>query len=349
MQQERGELVASSQDEKKEPSTLSSFFSTARKMLAVAALAFVLAFPMDSLAARGGARMGGSQFRAPPQQQRSAPSPRSYGSPSYYGPSVPSYGYGGYGYGYGPSIFLNPFVAPIGPVGFGLGGFGGLLAFATVMSLVTSAVRSRSATAAEGEGGITSADPTTTVALIKVGLLSSARSLQVDLDTLARTADTTTPSGLTFLLQETATALLRHPDYWAYSSSTARTKSLSKAESEFNRIALQERLKLKEETLTNTGGRRYEAPRASAKDTDLEKAPSEYIVVSLVVAGSGDLVKQLPRRIDSVSDVDRALRAVASVSADSLQAVEIVWAPQSLRDTLSEQEMLSDHPELKRL
>lgn len=324
----------------RKPSAIDTFWSTARKVLAIVAVTVALALPMDAFAAGGGARMGGSSFRAP--AQRSAPTQRSYSPPSYYSPGVPSYG--GFGYGYGPSIFLNPFVAPVG-VGFGLSGFGGFLAFMAATSVVASLVRARSGSTTDD----VSDDPTTTVAVVKVGLLSSARSLQQDLDTLARSADTASTSGLAYLLQETVTSLLRHPDYWAYSSSEVNARPLSRAEGEFNRLALQERLKLKEETLTNTSGRRFESARASARDTDLSKAPSEYIVTSLVVAASGNLVRQMPKNIDSASDLDRALRTFATISADSLQAVEVVWAPQSLRDTLSKQEMLSDHPELKKL
>lgn len=266
-------------------------------------------------------------------------------------PSAPSRGYGGGSYGYGggfgmPGLFLNPFIMPIGGLGFGgFGGFGSLLLFGTAAAFLSQSVGRRSE-----EAELQNAtDPKTSVAVLKVGLLATARGLQVDLDTLARAADTATVSGLRYVLDETITALLRNPDYWIYGSMNVKQARLSQAEGEFNRLALEERLKLDEETLSNTRGRKAEAPRASSSRTDMSKAPSEYIVVSLVVAAAGNLVTKLPKSIDSATDVNRALRAMAGVSADSLQGVEVVWAPQSLRDTLTEQELLADHPELRRL
>lgn len=316
--------------------------SIAHKVAAVAAAVTLLVAPLDpTWAASGGGRIGGSQFRAP--AMRSAPAPSRSFNGGMYAPAPPSMGYG-YGYGYGaPSIFVNPFIAPVG-VGVGFGGLGTFLTLAFVASLLSSALRSRANAAAD-----VSADPTTAVAVFKVGLLASARGLQLDLDALARSADTSTTSGLSAVLEDTVTALLRHPDYWTHASASVRSAPLSKAEAEFNRAALEERLKLDEETLTNASGRRRESSRANAMNADMSKAPGEYIVVTLVVAADGSVVPRLPKRIDSVADVDRALRALAALPSNDLQAVEVIWAPQSLRDTLTEQEMLSDHPELGRL
>ncbi|RZC53270.1 hypothetical protein C5167_012128, partial [Papaver somniferum] len=53
----------------------------------------------------------------------------------------------------------------------------------------------------------------TTVTMLQVGLLGSARSLQKDLDKIAQVADASTRSGLSYILQESALAVLRHPDY----------------------------------------------------------------------------------------------------------------------------------------
>lgn len=330
-----------------EPTSWETMVATAKKMLSVGALAVLLMLPADaSLAARGGGRIGGSSFRAP--AMRSAPSraPSSYGSPGMGGGYGGGYGGGGYGYG-APGIFLNPFIMPFGGFGMGFGGLGTFLLLGAIASFVSDAARARGTGIGADEAVVE--DPVTTVAVLKVGLLSTARALQVDLDSLARSADTSTVSGLMFVLQETVTTLLRHPDYVAYGAVNVCATSLSKAEGEFNRLALEERLKLDEETLTNMRGQRVEKPRAIAIDADLSQAPSEYIVVSLVVAAASNVVRKMPKNIDSVRDVDRALKAFASVSGDSLQAVEVIWAPQSLRDTLTEAEMLADHPELKQL
>lgn len=310
------------------------------RVLSVAAVVAALSLPLDGASAAGaGGRVGGSSFRSP---RMSRPAPRAPArSPSYGGGYGYSYGYGG-GYSM-PGLFLNPFIMPIG--GFGMGGFGSLLLFATAGAFLYESFAARKADQELGE----QADPKTAVAVLKVGLLANARPLQLDLDAMARSADTASPAGLRYVLQQTATALLRNPDYWMYAAVDVRQARLSDAESQFTQLALEERLKLGEETLSNADGRRTEAPRARAGETDVTKAPSEYIVVALLVAAAGDLVTKLPKVVDGTKDVDRALRALAAVSKDQVQAVEVVWAPQSLKDTLSQQEMLMDHPELRRL
>lgn len=241
---------------------------------------------------------------------------------------------------------MSPFIMPggFGLGGFGFGGFGTLFLFATAAAFLLESVKSRSA-----EREIENVEnPVTAVAVVKVALLANARELQVTLDNLARTADTSTIRGLRYVLSETATALLRNPDYWTHASVSITAPRLQAAETTFEEAALKERLKLSEETLTNTRGMTGESARAS-QGKDLTNVPSEYIVVSIVTAASGALVTRLPKVVDAVPDVNRALSALAAVGSDDLQAVEIVWAPQSLRDVLTEQELLQDHPELRRL
>ena len=278
--------------------------------------------------------MGGSSFRAP-SVQRIAPSSGYRGG--YSG------GYSGYGYGgYSPGIFLNPFIMPFG--GFGLGGgFGTLFLFATAAAFLYNTVQ-QSAEEREIEKVL---DPTTAIVLVKVGLLANAREVQVKLDTLARGVDTTTESGLRYVLGETVLALMRQPDYWTHGSINVRSEKLSRAQGIFESMCIDERLKLDEETLTNVGGRVVESARASATSADLTKTPGEYIVVTMCLAGEGSVIRKLPKNIDNVNDMQRALRALASTS--EVQGVEVIWAPQSLKDVLTEREMLADHPELRRL
>jgi uncharacterized membrane protein len=134
-----------------------------------------------------------------------------------------------------------------------------------------------------------------------------------------------------------------------YGSIDTRKAPLDAAENVFNSRCMEERLKINEETLTNVSGRRKETPCASARSKDLSAIPSEYIVVSLVCAAAGNLASKLPRELNSATDMSKALSALGGVSVDSLQGVEVVWAPQSLTDTLTRDEMLHDHPELRRI
>lgn len=303
---------------------------------AAAALAAVLALaPADPAeAARGGGRVGGSGFRAPSVQRAVPRAPAA------------RYGGGGLGgFGYGPSVYVSPFFMPFGGFGMGGGGIGTLLLFGTAAAFLYSSV----ATKVEDREFEEAVDPATAVVTLKVGMLATARGLQVDLDTMGRTADTASAAGLRAVLEETVVAMLRNPDYWAYGAVKVDSARLSRAEDKFNRLCLEERLKLEEETLTNAAGRRAESARASATTGDLRQAPGEFIVVTIIAAASGDLITQMPKVIDSAKDVNRALRALGGVSKDSLQGVEVIWAPQSLKDTVTSQELLADHPELRRL
>lgn len=240
---------------------------------------------------------------------------------------------------------------PVAPV-YGGGGFVGLttlifmVAFAAVVvQSVGSAVGASSAV-----GGYD--DPPTTVTTVKVGLLSSARDLQADLDALTRVANTSSARGLAEVLREVSVALVRNPDYWSHAAISSVERPLSGAESEFGSRSLSERVKLEDETLSNVAGRgvRTSVRRRRPGEEDLLRyGPGEYIVVTLVVAATGGLARALPKRINNVTDLRRALTALAGVGTDDVQACEVLWAPQEGGDTLTEREMLTDHPELLRI
>ncbi|PXF44781.1 hypothetical protein BWQ96_05451 [Gracilariopsis chorda] len=311
----------------------------ASKAVAAVALIAALVLPPDMALAASGGRIGGSSFRSSPVPSRVAPAPRYGGG---YGGGY-SGGYGGGLFGAPGGVYFSPIILPFG--GFGFGGIGSLILFATAAAFVADTLRTKSE-----ESDIQEAvDPNTSLTTVKIGLLANARDLQRSLDTLGRSADTSSVSGLKYVLDETAMSLLRNPDYWIYGSLNNLQSRLSTAESEFSRIVLEERLKLDEETLSNSAGRIRELGRASATTQDYSKAPGEYIVVSLIVAATGNLARKLPRSIASTAELEQTLRVLAGTSTEALQGIEVIWAPQSLRDTLSERELLTDHPELKRL
>jgi uncharacterized membrane protein len=318
--------------------TLRSLKAAAQAAALAAMLAVSTVNPAE--AARSGGRAGGSSFRAPaaPSRSYSAPS-RGYSSPA------PMYG-GGYGGGYYgggmgigmPSLMYAPMM-----IGSGGGGLGTLLVAGTAASLAYRVLNERK----EDAERASAVNPKTDVVTIKVGLLASARGLQMDLDMVGRSADTSTVRGLRYVLEETVLSLLRNPDYWVYGSIASESTTLDSAEDAFNRRCMQERLKISEETLTNVSGNRKEKARRAAAANPFA-APPDYIVVSLVcAAASADLARTLPKQINSAADLNRALGMLGGVSVDSLQAVEVIWAPQSLTDTLTETEMLADHPELR--
>jgi uncharacterized membrane protein len=290
-----------------------------------------------ALAARGGGRIGGGSFRAPSRTY--APPSRTYAPP------------GGYGYGYGGGGgFGFPFLIPLFGVG---GGFGGLFSILIFLSIAGFLVRSFRNTVGGGDAGYDSGyAPAVSVAKVQVGLLSEARSLQADLDRIARTADTSSAEGLTQVLQETTLSLLRHPEYWVYAGSETQQARLEAAEQQFNRLALTERSKFAEETLSNVNSQLRQAsargtlPAAngSLASTSQTDAPGEYIVVTLLAATQGKL--QLPT-INSSQDLRRALGQIGAIPSEQLLAVEVLWTPQAEGDTLSSDDLLAEYSDLK--
>ncbi|WP_159790434.1 DUF1517 domain-containing protein [Sodalinema gerasimenkoae] len=283
-----------------------------------------------ALAARSGGRMGGGSFRAP-SRSYSAPS-RSY---------APNRGYGGGGFGF---PFLIPFF------GFG-GGFGGLFSILVVITLANFLVRSFRGAIGDGEGGEPqSLNPTVSVAKLQVGLLAQARELQTDLDRIALTANTQSAQGRTQVLQESTLALLRHPEYFAYASSETEQTRLNNAEAQFNRWSLSERSKFSEETLSNYDNQLKQAadkslPGESESGAITEsEAPSEYIVVTLLVGVQGKL--KLPA-IQDAEGLNQALRDLGGVGAEQLLAVEVLWTPQASGDTLTADDLVAGYPQLQ--
>mmetsp|Transcript_17981 Transcript_17981/g.46112 ORF Transcript_17981/g.46112 Transcript_17981/m.46112 type:complete len:479 (+) Transcript_17981:164-1600(+) len=319
--------------------------------IACLALALLVTSPLGAEAARSGGRVGGRAF-----------SSRSYTPPSYSSRSSSALGGGGgsmlgsgRSYGgmqrapstvvVGPSYGMSSFFFPT--YGYGMGGGGSslfnLLFLGFAGYVIVTAVSSMLADNAEGGAG-GAAGGACSVVKLQVGLLGSARELQRDLDALAGRADTSTPGGLSFVLQETVLALLRNPDYCVYGfSSNSKAPGLDGAEAAFNEQTLAERSKFRSETLVNVGGRSGRASAPGAPSSDLS---NELIVVTVVAAVEGRL--QLPR-VESLADLKAALGKLGAVPAEGLLAVEVLWTPQEEGDTFTRDEIVTDYPSLNQL
>jgi uncharacterized membrane protein len=306
------------------------------RFISAIALVFVLVFANtgDALAARTGGRIGGGSFRAP---SRSYSAPRGgYSSP------------GGYGYGYGGGGFGFPFLLPF--FGFG-GGFGGLFSILIFIAIANFLIRSfRSVAGSEDTQILSYNNPQVSVGQVQVGLLANARSLQTELNQIALTADTNTASGRATVLQEATLALLRHPEYWIYGATESQQAALSSAEAKFNQLALAERSKFTEETLSNVNSQLRNVLKESLLEEDdklvaqTSQESGEYIMVTVVVGVDGKL--ELPKINDS-EDLRRALQQIGSIGSDRLLAVEVLWTPQAEGDTLSKDDILAQYPNVK--
>lgn len=184
-----------------------------------------------------------------------------------------------------------------------------------------------------------------TVAKLQVGLLGSARELQRDLDRIAGRADTNTPSGLHYILQETVLALLRNPDYCVYGQGTmSKQRGLEAGESAFNKMSMEERGKVKEETLVNVGGRSRQSVYSNKSSSDAAK--NELIVVTLLVAAQVGF--SIPK-VTSLEELRSALQTLGGVSESQTLAVEVLWTPQAEDDFYTQNDMMNDFPTLNSL
>jgi uncharacterized membrane protein len=300
-----------------------------RSLLAISLVAMtIFGNAHEAFAKRSGGRIGGSSFKSAPS--RSAPS-----NSGYSGSSNTYYGGGGGGF-----FFL--------PMFFG-GGGGGLF---TILLLVIVAGAIMQAFRGNGNGeGITGMASKVSVAKIQVGLLSSARSLQQELTRLALESDTSTSEGLATVTRETAIALMRHPEYWVYVSSANENTKFALAEQKFNSLVMSERSKLNAEVLSNVGGRVLQGKTTAALPSESSSGledPSEYIVVTLLLAVAGETLSKLPT-LRSSADLQSALSVIGSVPTDNLLAVEVLWEPQSEDYTLTNDEVLTIYPDLVRI
>ncbi len=309
------------------------------KAITAILLAVVISLaPMSDAWARSGGRIGGGSFRAP-RAPRSAPGPRGGGGGFFPG--------GGFGF---------PFFFPLF-----FGGGGGVITLLLVLGAGSFLLRTLRSGNDQNTGGYDdqgyykpSADPKVQLAEIKVGLLSSARSLQHEIDDLARSANTGEAKGLSQLLQNVTLSLVRHDEYWVYGQTESRQTSMSEAEQIFYQNSLRERSKYSAETLTNVDQQRGQlsgesngAQTGDAITETEDQGTGEYIVVTLLVA-SHSRSGTLPA-VDSATTLRKVLMQLGALPAERIVAVEVLWTPQQEGDTLSSEEMLVEYPQLRRL
>jgi uncharacterized membrane protein len=346
---------------------------------ATIALCLVLALTSDAWARSSGGRYGGragfSQARRGFEGGGGSPSTipaRPYSGRGSLGYPVPSPGSGyssplpipspspGYPLpipipipspGFGPSAYVpTPYGGAV-TSGGGIG-LGGILAFVLILGIVvlvgkvllrnlSAARRDRTGQPSAGAGD----DGRYAVVICQLALLATARTLQRDLQHYAETATTNTVVGLASALQEATMAFMRHQDYWRYGVvHVQRAGSIDEAERAFNEAISQERVKLSEELTTNIEGVRRQTPRRESPKAD---EVGQYLVVTLIVAtGYPEFTEY---RTPSLKDMEDVLQRLGTLLAADLLALEVIWSPENPDDALTEDELLTEYPELSGL
>jgi uncharacterized membrane protein len=331
---------------------------------AALSLCLVLAFTTDAWARSSGGRYGGragfsqsrsgssgsgssgggwSSSRPSPTSPYSAPTSPGYPPPSY-APPMSSPGFG----------FL-PFLLPFLWGGWGGGGtrggsgFGGILGLLIILGIVVLVGRVLLRNLASARRDRLDDSPTVSLsgeryAVVKcqLALLSTARSLQRELRNFANTVTTDTVAGLAAGLQDVVMALMRHGEYWRYGAvQVQHAATLDDTERTFNQVVSQERAKLSDELTVNIDGVRRQPEvqeRAAAREV------GQYLVVTLIVATGYPEFTAL--QTPSIKDLEATLQRLGTLLTSDVLAVEIMWSPENPDDTLTEDELITEYPEL---
>ena len=253
-----------------------------------------------------------------------------------------SYGGGYRGGGYRGGGMGFPFIIPI--FGFGGGGLFGLLILMAIAGVLVNALRGAGSAPGIGGAVATPAVPSkVSMIQLQVGLLAGAKALQDDLRTLAKSADTSSSTGLQRVLQESTLALLRQPDLWVYANAESGSVPFNTAEATFNRLSINERSKLDAEVTSNVGGQNLSGTTDVVGDAD---ATNEFIVVTLLVASTA--TAQL-KGASTAEELRQSLRILGSTSSTDLIALEVIWQPEGRGDVLSAEELITAYPNLQHL
>ena len=286
------------------------------------------------MAASGG-RIGGGSFQAP-----SSPRSQNYGG---YGGS----NFRGYGGGYRGGGIGFPFLIPI--FGFGGGGVFGFLILMSILGVIVNSFKNSQifSNSTNNSSIVTQSANPSKVSLIQfqIGLLASAKEIQVKLRDLASSSDTLTSKGLQSVLQDTTLALLRKPELWVYSNIETGSAPFASAESTFNRISITERSKLKAELTSNYSGQIFK-PISDESNPGDPGSTNEYIAITILVAVKKDLKLNNSSNNENMTEV---LRHLGSISSKDLIALEVIWQPDGEGETLREEELIPQYPNLKRL
>ena len=302
-------------------------------LVSVIILSFLFINPNLATAASGG-RIGGGSFQAPSSQQR-----QNYGG---YGGN----NFRGYGSGYRGGGIGVPFLLPI--FGFGGGGIFGFLILMSIVGVVVNSFKNSSMITNSSNTEIVTQEKTpSTVSLIQfqLGLLASAKEIQVSLRELAASSNTSTSSGLQRVLQDTTLSLLRKPELWVYSNIETGSVPFASAESTFNRLSITERSKLKAELTSNYSGQISTSNNTKSNPGEADPT-NEYIAITILVATKNDLRMKNSANSESITE---ALRLLGSISSNELMALEVIWQPEGEGETLREEELITKYPNLKHL
>jgi len=163
------------------------------------------------------------------------------------------------------------------------------------------------------------------------------------LDRTADAADTSSNRGLQQLTSNVCLELLwKKSTFTAASISFQNYNDIDPALREYEKMAIQERVKFEEETRFNYGTFDFLLNfRKKQKVNDYgDNATMAVVTILMVIDGDSLMKKKEPR------DLLQSMERDATVE-DCLQSVEILWTPEERSETLTPEDVAADYPDLK--
>jgi uncharacterized membrane protein len=180
-----------------------------------------------------------------------------------------------------------------------------------------------------------------TVTRLQVALRAEAKTVQDNLSELTIAGDTTTPAGLFQLLQQAAILLLDQADQWTHVLASSQTvDSREAAEALFAQLSTQEQSKFSAETLSNVDGVLHQE---SLPPTDSSEKPA-YIVVTVLLGTADD--RPLFGDITTATALWEALQQIVALRSHYLMVLELLWTPQTARESLTATELVTEYADL---
>jgi uncharacterized membrane protein len=293
----------------------------------------LLSVPAD--AASGGRSGGGSFERSEPapsrDYNRSEPAPsRDYSrEPSYYRDNYSNYrqtdSYSGTG---------SDSEMPFG-VSLALG------LFCIVFLLGGLAVNNTAKTQEEGNLPLAPdlRNDRVTISKIQIALYATARSIQGEIRQLSEMADLNKKEGLRHFLREALLILRRNADAWCYALGDSNFCHRSVASEKFDALSTAERMKFSTETFSRMANQRM-----IKREYENNAEVPEFIVVTVLIGTEHD--KPLFPPIKTRQDVENAINACLAITATYLLTVEVLWTPDSDRDSLTKDDLLRQYTDL---
>ncbi len=178
-----------------------------------------------------------------------------------------------------------------------------------------------------------------TISKIQIALYATARSIQGEIRQLSEMADLNTKEGLRHFLREALLILRRNADAWCYALGDSNFYHRSVASEKFDALSTAERMKFSTETFSRMANQRM-----IKREYENNAEVPEFIIVTVLIGTEHD--KPLFPPIKTRQDVENAINACLAITATYLLTVEVLWTPDSDRDSLTKDDLLRQYIDL---